>query len=132
MGKVTSKIDSNSDIELIRSQVDYALGSMAEDIEMIAAYKVPVDTGRLARFIRKVRLSWKKWQITVNLPYAEYQERGSRADGTYKVRNYSRAGSGPHFFRDAIQIVSSRATQYFAKSSRITKPTKFTSGDKFS
>lgn len=94
---------------------DIALGSMAQDVEMMAAFKVPVDTGALARYIRKLRISARHWKVTVNKDYAEYQERGSRADGSYRVRRYSRPGSGTHFLEDAGNIAKGRKNSYFKK-----------------
>jgi len=115
MGKISSNISVSKTEKDILRQVDAGLGMMANDIEMIAAFKVPVDTGKLARYIRKFRVSAKQWKVTVNLPYAEYQERGMAADGSRVVKNYSRPGSGAHFLEDAVKIVSGRANQYFER-----------------
>lgn len=115
MGSYRNEIDANGQIEKIMHQIDAGLGMMADDIEKMAAFKVPVDTGKLARYIKKFRVSWNHWKVTVNLDYAEYQERGARADGSRPVRNYSRPGSGPHFLEDAVNIASGRMASYFIK-----------------
>lgn len=110
------------------NKLDIALGMMAQDIEMIAAFKVPVDTGSLARFIKKYRVNKMRWKVTVNKDYAAYQERGARADGSRRVKKYSRAGSGPHFMRDAINVVVGRKYLYIKKAinSSFTNPTSGT------
>lgn len=97
---------------------DLALGAMAQDIEMMAVFKVPVDTGKLSRFIRRRRLSARHWEVRVDKEYAAYQERGMRADGSHRVRKYSRPGSGPHFLRDAGKQVMLRAKIYFRKAQK--------------
>lgn len=35
--------------------------------------------------------------------YASYQERGMRADGSRKVKNYTTPGTGPHFAEKAVK-----------------------------
>lgn len=120
MGKVTVEDNSEAWLQLTEHRFDVALGMMAQDVEMIAAFKVPTDTGALARYIRKYRISSKRWKVAVNKEYAAYQERGARADGSRRVVNYSRAGSGPHFLQDAIDVVSGRKLSYIKKALAFT------------
>ena len=94
---------------------DLALGAAAQDIEMIAAYYVPVDTGRLARMIRRRRKSALNWEVRVDEDYAAYQERGMRADGSHRVRKYSRPGSGPHYLARAAGVVQQKIGSYFRR-----------------
>lgn len=94
---------------------DVALGNMAEDIEMIAAFYGPVLNGRLIKSIKKKRLSSTHWQVRVDLPYAAYQERGMRYDGTRVVKKYSTPGTGAHYLERAGRSVSSKVSQYFSR-----------------
>ena len=96
-------------------QHDLALGAAAQDIEMIAAYYVPVDTGRLARMIRRRRKNALNWEVRVDEDYAAYQERGMRADGSHRVRKYSRPGSGPHYLARAAGVVQQKIASYFIR-----------------
>jgi hypothetical protein len=49
-----------------------------------------------------------KW-LTV---YAQYQERGSRADGTRRVKNYTTGGTGKSFAENAIKKIDSQRVKY--------------------
>lgn len=96
-------------------QHDLALGAAAQDIEMIAVYYVPVDSGRLARMIRRRRKNALNWEVRVDEDYAAYQERGMRADGSHRVRKYSRPGSGPHYLARAAGVVQQKIASYFIR-----------------
>lgn len=39
------------------------------------------------------------------MPYAAYQERGMRADGTHIIKNYTTPGTGPHFAQITVHEV---------------------------
>lgn len=106
---------------------DIALGAAAQDIEMIAAYNVPVDTGNLAKHIKKRRRTGRHWRVEVNESYAAYQERGMRADGSHIVRRYSRPGSGAHYLANAGNVVAKRFSGYFERAN-ITTAKEFSSG----
>lgn len=64
----------------------------------------PKDKGNLGRdVLRTVNglhgvIEWRK-------TYASYQERGMRADGSRKVRNYTTPGTGPHFAENAVMKI---------------------------
>lgn len=53
---------------------------------------VPKDTGNLRRVVTISPNS-----ITYEMPYAEYQYRGMRADGTRVVTNYTTPGTGSYW-----------------------------------
>lgn len=54
----------------------------------------------------------KGWRVEVDKAYAQYQERGMRADGSHVVRNYSTAGTSAGFFKRAINMVLRNRTSY--------------------
>lgn len=114
-GKVTVIDNSLAFGQNVERQMDIALGTMAQDIEMIAAFKAPVDSGYLIKRIRKVRKNAHRWQVRVDADYAAYQERGMRADGSHVVMKYSRAGTGKDFLKNSGKFVSQRIMNYFRK-----------------
>lgn len=61
---------------------------------------VPKDIGNL-RTIVDIQTS----SITYESPYASYQYKGEREDGTHKVQNYTTPGTGPYWDR---RMVSAR------------------------
>ena len=49
------------------------------------------------------------WQV----PYASYQERGSRADGTHVVRHYTTPGTGKDFAKNAVKTTLSHVGDFY-------------------
>lgn len=75
--------------------------STAHDILMDAQNTAPIKTGALRRESDHRQLKMLHWRITFWQEYASYQERGSRHDGSRRVRNYSQAGTGKKFLQNA-------------------------------
>ena len=74
---------------------------------------VPMDTGDLRTIV-----DIKTDSITYEVPYAHYQYKGEREDGTHKVKNYTTPGTGPYWDKrmvsaDMKQVV--KETQDFIK-----------------
>lgn len=91
--------------------VDEALGWMARDIEIIAKVKnVPVKTGALQASIRHQQVGKKHWKVSADKVYARAQEFGS--NGRQVFRHYSKPGTGPHFLKNAGDIVTRKASTY--------------------
>lgn len=57
-------------------------------------------------------------------PYAAYQERGRRKDGTHVVRNYTTAGTGKDYAKNAVKEVTARSEKYFRDALRVTAQPK--------
>lgn len=53
---------------------------------------VPMDTGDLRTIV-----DIKTDSITYEVPYAHYQYKGEREDGTHRVKNYTTPGTGPYW-----------------------------------
>lgn len=53
---------------------------------------VPMDKGNLRTIVNIDSDS-----ITYESPYAKYQYRGMREDGSHKVKNYTTSGTGPYW-----------------------------------
>lgn len=75
---------------------------LADEIVENARPNTPKDKGNLSRDILRIvtglhgSVDWRK-------TYASYQERGSRADGSRKVKNYTTPGTGPHYAENAVE-----------------------------
>lgn len=85
------------------------LHTVVNEIEKVAEPKTPKQSGDL-REVKKNVVGLKatlKW----DRPYAQYQERGRRANGTRIVRNYSTPGTGPKFAENAVKEVVSKTDQ---------------------
>lgn len=54
---------------------------------------------------REVDKTTGRATITWSLPYASYQERGMRYDGSHKVKHYTTPGTGPWFAKNAVEKV---------------------------
>lgn len=50
-----------------------------------------------------------EWRV----PYAQYQERGMRYDGTHPIRHYTTPGTGKHFASRAIEKTLTKIPLYF-------------------
>lgn len=94
--------------------MDRMLERMAKDIRQIAMIRIPYKSGALQRDLKQKRISSRHHQVkTDNIPYAAYQERGMRADGSRRVRKYTTPGTGKEFLKRAGDSVSAKAVQYF-------------------
>ena len=87
---------------------DRSLAYAAQDIEVIVKTggKTPLKQGHLRGRTRHDKVSNSRYRIVIPVSYAAYQERGSRADGTHKVRNYTTPGTGKGFLQSAVKSVA--------------------------
>ena len=46
-------------------------------------------------------------------PYSSYQERGSRADGSHVVRNYTTPGTGKDFAKNSVKETLSHVRDFY-------------------
>ena len=58
---------------------------------------VPIDNGDLRTIVTLTTNS-----ITYESPYASYQYYGIRQDGSHKVKNYTKSGTGPYWDKRMI------------------------------
>ena len=77
------------------------LRMFTDEVVKLAQPATPKDTTRLSQDILKQVLALKG-KIVWNKKYASVQERGSRRDGSHKIKNYSTPGTGPHFAKNAV------------------------------
>lgn len=89
-------------ISQTRIKSNIFLRTLCDRVVQISEPKTPRRLGNLRRdVLRQVLglrgvIDWRK-------KYAQYQERGMRADGTRRVRKYTTSGTGPHFAENAIR-----------------------------
>lgn len=79
---------------------------LLEDIHRESQYKTPLKDGDLREQVTKtVNQTEKTGTITWTVPYASYQERGKRFDGSHVVKNYTTPGTGKDFAKNAVKSV---------------------------
>lgn len=103
--EIKSKFNKSS--EIIDDAFSKVLTKIGYDIVGYAKPIVPYKVGDLSRSLsvsepRKVN---GKTEVSVgsNLPYAAYQEFGQRKDGSHKVVNYSKPGTGKEFLKKGFE-----------------------------
>lgn len=106
--------------EQIKQRI-YAREKMAnrlllEDIHRAANHYTPYKDGDLREQVSKV-IDGRKGIITWKVPYAQYQERGMRANGTHVVKNYTTAGTDKKFAHKAVReaVTPAALKRYFSK-----------------
>lgn len=80
------------------------LRTAAEQIVQSSTPGTPRKQGNLRQDVLKV-VSGLKGRVEWRKGYAEYQERGSRKDGSRRVRNYTTPGTGPHYAQNAVERI---------------------------
>lgn len=98
------KIDDNSDLvrQKILARGNTFLRFFGERAVEISTPKTPYKVGDLSKNI-VIQVHNLRYIIIWAMEYASFQERGSRRDGSHKVKNYTTPGTGPHFAKNAIK-----------------------------
>lgn len=110
---------------------DMVLGHMAQDIEIgiKTTAGTPVSNtkasgnkrgggGHMKTEARHSRMGMGMFRVDVNKEYAAYQERGMRADGSHRVRNYSTSGTSAGWFKRAVNTVLRSKGNYINEARR--------------
>lgn len=94
--------------------VDAAIAFMAQDIEIIikTGGQTPFRKGKLRGDTYHEKIAVQKYRVNVPVEYAAVQEKGYRT-GAAPFKNYTTAGSGKGFFKDAVTKVSKKSDTYF-------------------
>lgn len=74
---------------------------LLEDIHRESLKATPLKDGDLRELVTKI-VDGKSGIITWTVPYASYQERGQRYDGSHIVKHYTTPGTGKNFARNAV------------------------------
>lgn len=89
------------------SKIKIANRRILEAIQKESRAKTPFKGGDLRGQVSK-RISGNEGIITWEVPYAQYQERGKRANPPYHtVQHYTTAGTGKEFAKNAVKKVMS-------------------------
>lgn len=104
-------------LSVFKMNVESALGAMAESVRGRATITVPRKNGYLAESGRVEGTGLERSVIfgSSSVPYAAYQERGMRADGSHIVRNYTTPGTGSRYLQNAFESVLKEGIRRFIK-----------------
>lgn len=114
--KVTVKDNSATWLRMQLVNLDNATRAMADATVKTSKVTAPLLTGALrysSRIERRAPLHYSAVYGGGNVPYAAYQERGMRADGSHKVRHYTTPGTGKHFLRNAGDAISRQGIEVY-------------------
>jgi len=87
---------------------------MLEDVHRRSVRITPLREGALRAMVAK-QMMGKTGIIEWRAPYASYQERGMRADGTRVVRHYTTPGTHAHYAEESVQAVMNNLPEYITK-----------------
>lgn len=111
VAKVTVKDNSATWLRTQLINLDNATRAMADATVKLSKVTAPLLKGPLrnsSRINRNAPLNYSAMYGGGGVPYAAYQERGMRADGSRKVRHYTTPGTGKHFLKNAGDAVTRR------------------------
>ena len=100
-------LNTEAYMKVFKTNLEIALNSMGEAILSRARVTVPYKSGELSASGRVEGQGLEREVIfgSGSVPYAAYQERGMRADGSHVVRNYTTPGTGKRYLRNAFDSV---------------------------
>lgn len=112
--KVTIKDGSAAWLRMQLINLDNATRAMADATVKTSKITAPMSAipghkGTLRNSSRIERISPLHYAAMYggeNVPYAGYQERGMRRDGSRKVRHYTTPGTGKHFLKNAGDAIA--------------------------
>lgn len=109
-------LEVNLRFPLVEQQVEnacsVAIRMMMEDIHTLANPVTPYKNNGLRTSVTKQMETPLKGVMRWNVPYAQYQERGMRADGTHVVKRYTTPGTHAHFVEEAVNKVTPKIADY--------------------
>lgn len=97
----------------LNTEISIANRLIIEDIHRQANKITPLAlTAQLRGNVKKIvqdRDGIIEWRV----PYASYQERGMRYDGSHVVRNYTTPGTGKEFAKKSVDKVLKNVAKYY-------------------
>jgi hypothetical protein len=100
--------------------MDLTMSAVITDIFRISQQQVPVSAGggelQSSGIISKPK--HLTYQIGYHTPYASYQHRGMRLDGSHVVKNYTYPGKKKEFVTDPAQTVLKNIRSYIKRYAR--------------
>lgn len=107
-------------VAMMSNRAIYANSLWAHDIKRSSLAQTPLKSHQLRASI-KTPAQGTKQRIIWDQPYAQYQERGMRYDGTHQIKNYTTAGTGPWFAKNAVKKSLKKLPNYFAEASQVIR-----------
>lgn len=100
----------------LRSKESLINRLLLEDIHRAANKTTPLKDGDLREQVSKL-VDGQRGIITWKVPYASYQERGMRYDGSRVVKHYTTAGTDKEFAKKAVKdtITPRNLINYYSK-----------------
>lgn len=89
---------------------DRALNNAGVLILRLSKLQVPHNHGALASSGRIERKGKMHFEVQYNTPYALYQERGRRRDGSHVVRHYSKPGKKSQYLKDPGDKITEKSS----------------------
>lgn len=89
------------------------LNEMANDVMRLSNSATPKLSGNLRSGRKKEVTSRTERRIVWDQPYASYQERGRRFNGSHVISRYTTAGTGKRYANSAAKKVSDKSRSYF-------------------
>lgn len=101
-------------IQLTTQRISLANRLIIEDIHRTSLHNTPMLSSQLRRNVTKTVVpETYTGTIIWKVPYASYQERGSRADGSYVVKHYTTPGTGKDFAKNAVKKTLSDVNKFY-------------------
>lgn len=100
--------------------IDAAMAFMAQDIEIIikTGGLTPFRKGKLRGDTYHEKKGIGKYRVNVPVEYAAVQEKGYRT-GAAPFRNYTTAGTGKGFFKNAVDKTLQKRESYLKKAKEV-------------
>ena len=106
MGKCVVTHREREAYNRIRSRLGVAIRMIGEDVKKESMFNTPRLKGYLRDNCKVLPQSGKpETHVIWQEPYAQYQERGMRADGSHVVKHYTTPGTGKEFAKNAVKKV---------------------------
>ena len=113
---MTTHLKFENATQQVQNACSIAIRMMMEDTHALSTpitpKSSPPDGGSLRASVSKTMETPLKGVMVWNVPYAQYQERGMRADGSHVVKNYTTPGTHAHFVEESVKQVVQRIPQY--------------------
>lgn len=97
----------------LNTEISVANRLIIEDIHRQANKITPLALSAQLRGNVKKTVDGRDGIIEWRVPYASYQERGSRYDGSHVVRHYTTPGTGKEFAKKSVNKVLMNVAKYY-------------------
>lgn len=106
---------TDRNIMAMRNNIAFTLRLALEEIHRNSDPVTPWLHGNLRKGVMKYLDSPTVGIIEWRMPYAQYQERGMRADGSRPVMNYTTPGTHAHFAEESVAKAMADFPEFAAK-----------------